>query len=41
VLEGRVVMVTDAGEYSDIDLAFKGDRYAGKGRYTRKDGTAL
>ncbi len=30
----------DFGEYPDIDLAFtSGDRYAGKGRYTKKDGT--
>ena len=29
----------DGGEYPDIDLAFSGDRYAGKGRYTKKDGT--
>jgi uncharacterized cupin superfamily protein len=29
----------DAGEYSDIDMKFDGDRYAGKGRYVKKDGT--
>jgi uncharacterized cupin superfamily protein len=30
----------DYGEYPDIDLAFTAGRYSGKGRYTRKDGTA-
>jgi uncharacterized cupin superfamily protein len=29
----------DHGEYPDIDMKFEGDRYAGKGRYLRKDGT--
>ena len=29
----------DAGEYSDIDMKFGPGRYAGKGSYTRKDGT--
>jgi uncharacterized cupin superfamily protein len=29
----------DHGEYSDIDLAFTGDRYANKGRYLHRDGT--
>jgi uncharacterized cupin superfamily protein len=30
----------DGGEYPDIDMVFCGDRYAGKGEYRRKDGTA-
>ena len=29
----------DHGEYSDIDMVFTADRYAGKGQYLRKDGT--
>ncbi len=29
----------DSGEYSDIDMAFGGNRYAGKGSYRHKDGT--
>jgi uncharacterized cupin superfamily protein len=29
----------DSGEYPDIDLAFDGNRYAGKGSYRHKDGT--
>jgi uncharacterized cupin superfamily protein len=31
----------DRGTYPDIDMAFSGDRYAGKGRFTRKDGTGF
>jgi uncharacterized cupin superfamily protein len=29
----------DHGEYPDIDMKFEGDRYAGTGRYVRKNGT--
>jgi uncharacterized cupin superfamily protein len=29
----------DGGEYSDIDMIFTGNRYAGKGSYRKKDGT--
>lgn len=29
----------DHGEYSDIDMKFGSGRYAGKGGYTKKDGT--
>jgi uncharacterized cupin superfamily protein len=28
----------DRGQYSDIDMKFEGDRYAGKGKFTRKNG---
>jgi uncharacterized cupin superfamily protein len=31
----------DSGEYSDIDMKFGGNRYAGKGSYRRKDGSPL
>ena len=30
----------DSGEYSDIDLVFKGNRYSGAGGYAHKDGKA-
>jgi uncharacterized cupin superfamily protein len=31
----------DSGQYSDIDMKFEGDRYSGKGRFTRKNGEPI
>lgn len=31
----------DWGEYSDIDMKFRSDRYSGGGGYARKDGTPI
>ncbi len=31
----------DGGQYSDIDMKFEGDRYAGKGRWLRKNGDPI
>jgi uncharacterized cupin superfamily protein len=31
----------DQGEYPDIDMKFSGDRYNGRGRFTRKDGSSF
>ncbi len=31
----------DSGEYSDIDMAFGGNRYAGKGSYRHKATTSV